>query len=225
MAANRILAVEDDADLRRLLSAGLSQEGFDVRVAGTGREGVQAASTWSPELLILDIGLPDADGRDVCQAIRANGISAPAIFLTARDAVSDRLSGFSAGGDDYLTKPFAFAELVARLRSLQRRVIPTDEEPPGALQLDAATHAVIAGEVTVPLTPTEYRIVGALAARPGEVLRRRQLVEAAWPEGAIVHDNTLDVYLGRLRRKLNALPGGVAIETVHGVGYSLRVPR
>ena len=225
MAANRVLAVEDDADLRRLLSAGLSQEGFDVKVAATGREGVQAASAWNPELLILDIGLPDADGRDVCQAIRANGISAPAIFLTARDAVSDRLSGFSAGGDDYLTKPFAFAELVARLRALQRRVVPSEEDRSGVLQLDAATHAATAGDVTVPLTPTEYRIVGALAAHPGEVLRRRQLVEAGWPDGAIVHDNTLDVYLGRLRRKLNELPGGITIETVHGVGYSLRVPQ
>lgn len=224
MAANRVLAVEDDVDLRRLLSAGLSQEGFDVKVAATGREGVQAASAWNPELLILDIGLPDADGRDVCQAIRANGISAPAIFLTARDAVSDRLSGFSAGGDDYLTKPFAFAELVARLRALQKRVVPSEEDWSGVLQLDAATHAATAGDVTMPLTPTEYRIVGALAARPGEVLRRRQLVEAGWPEGAIVHDNTLDVYLGRLRRKLNELPGGITIETVHGVGYSLRVP-
>src|SRR5204863_9735166 len=129
-----------------------------------------------PGVLILDIGLPDADGRDVCQALRAHGVDSPVLFLTARDALTDRLSGFGAGGDDYLTKPFALAELVYRVRALGRR---TAGRPvvagPGGLRLDPATHAAHHGERSEPLTPTEFRLLAALAARPGEVVRRREL--------------------------------------------------
>jgi two-component system response regulator MprA len=172
---------------------------------------------------VLDIGLPDADGRDVCQALRAHGVEAPVLFLTARGALTDRLSGFGASGDDYLTKPFALAELVLRVRALGRRAAPRAEPGrPGALQLDPATHAVRAGEAGVALTPTEFRLLAALAGRPGEVVRRRELVAAAWPDGAIVHDNTLDAYIGRLRRKLRELGVDEQIATARGVGYALR---
>lgn len=225
MASKRVLAIEDDPHLRRLLREGLSREGFDVDVAGTGGEGVEAATSRPPALLVVDIGLPDADGRDVCQALRARGIDAPVIFLTARDAVVDRLSGFSAGGDDYLTKPFAFPELIARLRALQRRSGGDEKAAAGTLRLDPAGHSAEVGEERVSLTPTEFRLLGALAARPGETLRRRELVAAAWPAGAVVHDNTLDVYVGRLRRKLATLPAAAGIRTAHGVGYALeRLP-
>jgi two-component system response regulator MprA len=143
------------------------------------------------------------------------------LFLTARDALPDRLSGFHAGGDDYLTKPFALAELLVRVHALVRRRTQAPTSSP-ALVLDPAAHAVRHAGRTQRLTPTEFRLLAALASRPGEVVRRVALVAAAWPEGAIVHDNTLDVYLARLRRKLRAVGATAAIETVHGVGYVLR---
>jgi two-component system OmpR family response regulator len=219
---SRLLVVEDDADLRGVLVRGLGEEGFAVTAVGSGREAVRAAAAEAPDLLVVDIGLPDADGRDVCQALRAQGLSAPVLFLTAHDAVPDRLAGFSAGGDDYVTKPFVFAELVARLRALARRSGADAALEVGELRLDPAAHAASSGDRSVSLTPTEFRILGALAGRPGEVVRRRELVRAAWPDGAIVHDNTLDVYVARLRRKLGDLPGAPGIVTAHGVGYRLR---
>jgi two-component system OmpR family response regulator len=156
------------------------------------------------------------------QALRAQGIGAPVIFLTARDALPDRLAGFGAGGDDYLTKPFAFAELVARLRALIRRGGSDLAVEACGLRLDPSTHGASYDGQTVDLTPTEFRILARLCGAPGEAVRRRELVQAAWPHGAIVHDNTLDVYIARLRRKLASLPGAPEIATVHGVGYSLR---
>ena len=224
MSAVRIGLCEDDADLRSVLTRALRAEGFEVRATMTGHEAVQAFSDAPPDLLVLDIGLPDADGRDVCQALRSHGVGAPVVFLTARDALSDRLSGFHAGGDDYLTKPFALAELVVRVRALLRRAGATGApvELADGLRLDPAAHALRAGERSASLTPTEFRIFAALAGRPGTVLRRGELTSAAWPEGAIVHANTLDTYIGRLRRKLAALGSVHGIETVRGVGYALR---
>jgi len=217
----RVGLCEDDADLRSVLARALRDEGFDVRETLTGHEAVEAFTGAPPDVLVLDIGLPDADGRDVCQALRAHGVSAPVIFLTARDAVSDRLAGFSAGGDDYLTKPFALAELVARVHALLKRGGSPDVGGTG-LRLDPAAHAARVDGRTERLTPTEYRLLAALAATPEGVVRRRTLVAAGWPEGAIVHDNTLDAYVARLRRKLASLEAREQIETVRGVGYVLR---
>jgi two-component system OmpR family response regulator len=219
----RVGICEDDAGLRSVLTRALRAEDFDVRAVATGHEAVELFSAAPPDLLVLDIGLPDADGRDVCQALRTHGVAAPVLFLTARDALTDRLSGFHAGGDDYLTKPFAIAELIVRARALLRRSdgqngVTSDTS---GLRLDAATHAVRDGERSAPLTPTEYRLLAALAARPGAVLRRRELIAAAWPDGAIVHDNTLDAYVGRLRRKLRDIGSDEEIATARGVGYSL----
>jgi two-component system OmpR family response regulator len=219
----RVLVIEDDGDLRRLLRRGLEEEGFEVMQASLGKDAVALAEKEPPDLLVVDIGLPDADGRDVTQAIRSRGVDSPVLFLTARDQMVDRLAGFSAGGDDYLTKPFEFAELIARLRALYRRSAGRIQVvEAGDLRLDPAMHAVASGEKTVPLTPTEFRLLGALVGRYGETVRRRELVATGWPDGAIVHDNTLDVYLARLRRKLAELPTEVKIETAHGVGYRLR---
>ncbi|MDX6725651.1 MAG: hypothetical protein QOK49_456 [Baekduia sp.] len=220
MAAHHLIVVEDDAELRSLVTRGLEEEGFTVTAVGDGAAALVAAHD-TVDALVVDVGLPDADGRDVCQALRAQGVSAPVLFLTARDAVTDRLAGFSAGGDDYLTKPFHFDELVARLKALLRRSGADPTTTVGALRLDPTTHAVGSGEREVALTPTEFRVLAALAGRPGEVLRRRELVRAAWPEGAIVHDNTLDQYVARLRRKLRELELELEISTAHGVGYRL----
>ena len=213
---------EDDAELRSVLRRALAAEGFEVLVAQTGHEAVSMFTATPPDILVLDIGLPDADGRDVCQALRGHGIASPVIFLTAHGTLNDRLAGFHAGGDDYLTKPFALAELLVRIRALGRRPPLTEGDGPTGLHLDPATHAVRHGELHSPLTPTEFRLLAALAARPGHVLRRHELTAAAWPDGAIVHDNTLDTYIGRLRRKLRDVRSPESIETVRGVGYTLR---
>jgi two-component system OmpR family response regulator len=222
MTGLSVVVLEDDLELRSLLTRGLREEGFRVISAGTAADVFSVLTGETPDAFIVDIGLPDADGRDVVQALRARGETAPVIFLTAHDALPDRLSGFAAGGDDYLTKPFAFAELVARLRALIRRGGTDLATNVGELRLDPGTHAASCGGETTDLTPTEFRILARLAAKPGDAVRRRQLVEAGWAHGAIVHDNTLDVYIARLRRKLEPLPGAPEIATVHGVGYSLR---
>ena len=223
MAPVRAGICEDDHDLRGVVRDALVREGFDVIVTSTGADAVRSFAADPPEILVLDIGLPDADGRDVCQALRARGVDAPVLFLTARDALTDRLSGFHAGGDDYLAKPFAIAELVIRLQALVRRSGRDGSTPlaDSALVLDPAAHALVDGDLRVSLTPTEFRLLATLAARRGELVRRRELVAAAWPDGAVVHDNTLDAYLARIRRKLRDAGGHGAIETARGVGYML----
>jgi two-component system response regulator MprA len=217
----QVLVVEDDSDLRRLLGRGLAEEGYKLEMTRTGHEALAAAQARPPAMIVLDIGLPDTDGRDLCQALRTRGVMAPVLFLTARDSVADRVSGFGVGGDDYLTKPFEFAELVARLGALARRARVDVAVRAGALRLDPVKHGAEASGRFVPLTPTEFRLLGALGSRAGETVGRRELVTVAWPPGAIVHDNTLDVYIGRLRRKLSELESVTAIRTAHGVGYRL----
>ena len=221
MPPYRLLVVEDDTDLRSLLSRGLGEEGFEVTAVGDAASAM-ARAEHPPDGLVIDIGLPDADGRDLCQALRARGVDAPVLFLTARDAMADRLSGFNAGGDDYVTKPFHLDEVVARLRALLRRSGADASTTVGALRLDPVAHAITGDDGEVSLTPTEFRVLAALAANPGAVVRRRDLVRAAWPDGAIVHDNTLDQYVARLRRKLREVSAHAAIATSHGVGYRLQ---
>jgi two-component system, OmpR family, response regulator len=222
---------EDDDELRGVVRRALEREGFQVVAVATGSEAVGAFAADGFDVLVLDVGLPDADGRDVCQALRAQGVATPVLFLTARDALPDRLSGFHAGGDDYLTKPFALAELLVRVQALVRRGVAGgssssegagDDGAGPVLHLDPSAHAVLHGAARIPLTPTEFRLLAALAARPGEVVRRTTLVSAGWPEGAIVHDNTLDAYLARLRRKLRDAGVEQAIHTRRGLGYELR---
>jgi two-component system response regulator MprA len=215
---------EDDAALRGVLRNALEREDFDVTVTATGSDAVRVFSAAPPDVLVLDIGLPDSDGRDVCRALRARGVDAPVIFLTALDALPDRLSGFHAGGDDYLTKPFALAELAVRVRALSRRGADT---PParrtsdlGEL-LDPAAHA-IHGDPAVSLTPTEYRLLAAVCSADGAVVRRQQLIRAGWPEGAIVSDNTLDAYVSRIRAKLRKAYRTEELVNVRGIGYQLK---
>jgi two-component system response regulator MprA len=221
MKAFQILIVEDDHELRGLILRGLEEEGFAATGAATGHDALARLDANAPDALIVDIGLPDSDGRDLTQAVRARGISAPVLFLTARDSLAERLSGFDAGGDDYLTKPFAFAELLARLNALLRRSGADGTLDAAGLTLDPVAHAVENDGVSQSLTPTEFRLLARLLARPGEAVRRRDLMRAGWPRGAVVRDNTLDAYVARLRRKLRQLPGTPGIETVHGVGYKV----
>jgi two-component system OmpR family response regulator len=217
----RVLVVEDDDELRGLLRRGLDEEGFAVDAVATGAELLVRIESALPDILVVDVGLPDADGRDLCQALRARGLRTPVLFLTARDALVDRIAGFDAGGDDYLAKPFAFVELVARLQALLRRG-GNDVAVEGAgLRVDPVAHTVSAGSVSVPLTPTEFRLLAHLLARPGEAVRRRDLARAGWPRGAIVRENTLDAYVARLRRKLKQLERAPEITTVPSVGYRI----
>jgi DNA-binding response OmpR family regulator len=218
----RVLVVEDDAALRGVVARGLREAGLEVVTAGDGRSALTTVGGEGPgfDVVVLDIGLPDSDGRDVCQALRARGLDVPVLFLTARDQLHDVLAGFAAGGDDHLSKPFHVAELLARLAAMVRRGRP---RPPAAgteLRLDPADHALVGPAGRQPLTPTEYRVLAALMGAPGQVVRRRALVSAGWPHGAIVAENTLDQYVARLRRKLAAAGEPErAIGTVHGVGY------
>jgi two-component system response regulator MprA len=216
----RVLVVEDDLELRAVLLRGLAEEGFEPAGVGSGHELLERVAVEQADLVVLDVGLPDADGRDVCQALRAQGVQTPVLFLTARDALVDRVGGLNVGGDDYLTKPFAFAELVARLRALLRRA-PDTAASAGVLRLDPAAHAALIADERVALTPTEFRLLARLVAGPGEAVRRGDLVRVAWPHGARVSENTLDAYIARLRRKLAPFADAPAITTVHGVGYRL----
>jgi two-component system response regulator MprA len=215
---------EDDDALRGILREALERESFDVSVTTTGGDAVRAFSAKPPDVLILDIGLPDSDGRDVCRALRARGTDVPVIFLTAHDALPDRLSGFHAGGDDYLTKPFALSELSLRVHALIRRGAMT-AKPDVPLELgqvlDPATHS-INGEKPVLLTPTEYRLLAAVCSAQRTVVRRDKLISAGWPDGARASDNTLDAYISRIRSKLREAQRPEELVNVRGVGYRLR---
>lgn len=218
MTAHRVLVVEDDHGVRDVLARGLREEGFNVTTAADGASALRTVESGA-DAVVLDVGLPDSDGRDVCQAMRARGIDVPVLFLTAYDGVTDRLSGFSAGGDDYLVKPFHFAELVARLRVALRRAGSDASVLAADLRLDPVTHDLALAGRSVALSPTEFRIMGRLMADPGAVISRRTLLRTGWPEGAIVTPNTLDQYVAKLRRKLRELDSDRRIGTVRGVGY------
>ncbi|MEU8841678.1 response regulator transcription factor [Streptomyces roseus] len=218
--SRHVLVVEDDHRLRDVLLRGLREEGFETIPAQDGAAALRLAVA-GIDAVVLDVGLPDADGRDVCQALRANGFDRPVIFLTARHHLTDRLSGFSAGGDDYLAKPFHLAELAARLRAAVKRSPPATPAGRGEVVLDAVRHQCTVRGLPVPLTPTEFRILGALLAAAGDLVPRRELVRAGWPEGAQVSDNTLDQYLTRLRRKLREAGSTLTLATSRGVGHRL----
>jgi two-component system response regulator MprA len=222
MTGPRVLIVEDDHELRGVLVRGLQEEGFRTEAFGSGAEFLTRAVRSLPDALVVDIGLPDADGRDLCHALRAQGQQVPVLFLTARDALPDRLSGFRAGGDDYMTKPFAFEELVVRLQALLRRSAADAPLEAAGLVLDPVRRTASVDGASVTLTPTEFRLLACLLAAPSfAVVRRRDLIRAAWPEGAIVHENTLDAYVLRVRRKLRGLPGAPRVATMRSVGYRI----
>ena len=219
-----VLVVEDDSALRDAVARGLREGGFTVTTAADGT-GALAAAGPGPDapfaVVVLDIGLPDSDGRDVCQALRSRGMDVPVLFLTARDQLHDVLAGFAAGGDDHMPKPFHVSELLARVAAMVRRGQPRAATVPTGLHLDPADHALSGPDGRQSLTPTEFRLLAKLVASPAETVRRRDLVRTAWPHGAFVRDNTLDAYVARLRRKLAPFPEAPKIGTVHGVGYVL----
>ena len=219
----RILLIEDDPKAARLLAKGLREEGFVVDVAATGEGGEDRAAVDEYDAIVLDWLLPDKDGLAVCRALRAREVSTPILMLTARDSVADRVSGLSTGADDYLTKPFAFAEVLARIKALLRRSRVT--QPPvlkvGDLTLDPARRRAARGGVPITLTPKEYAILEVLMRSSGELVSRTRLTERVWDEASEVLDNLVDVHVSHLRKKLERGGGSPLIQTVRGLGYRL----
>jgi two-component system OmpR family response regulator len=220
----RILVVEDDAKLAGLLQRGLTEEGHATDVVPSGDEALWRAQAVPYDAVVLDVMLPGVDGFEVCRRLRAAEVWSPVLMLTARDAVDDRVEGLDAGADDYLPKPFAFDELLARLRALARR--GAVERPAvlevGDLRLDPATRGVRRGEVAVDLSAKEYALLETFMRRPGQVLSRLDLLEHAWDYAYENRSNVVDVYVRYLRGKIDRPFGRVSLETVRGAGYRLR---
>ncbi len=220
----RILVVEDELKMAGLIQRGLSEEGHAADVARTGADAVWMAQAVTYDAIVLDLMLPGLDGVTVCRRWREAGVWTPVLMLTARDSVEDRVSGLDAGADDYLTKPFSFAELLARLRALVRR--GATERPAtlevGDLHLDPATRRVWRAETEISLSAKEFALLEVFMRRPGEVLSRLQLLERAWDYAYENRSNVVDVYVRYLREKIDRPFGCDSIETVRGVGYRLR---
>ena len=219
-----MLVVEDEVKMSGLLQRGLTEEGHAADVALTGDDALWMAAAVDYDAIVLDVMLPGRDGFQVCRELRERGIWTPVLLLTARTAVPDRVAGLDAGADDYLPKPFAFAELLARLRALARRGAP--ERPVvlevGSLRLDPAARRVWRGEVEIQLSPKEFALLETFMRRPGRVLSRYQLLERAWDIGYESRSNVVDVYVRYLREKVDRPFGVAQLETVRGAGYRLR---
>jgi two-component system OmpR family response regulator len=220
----RVLIVEDQPKLAALLARGLREEGHAADVAGRGEDALWMALAAPYDAIVLDIMLPGIDGLETCRELRRQEVWTPVLMLTARDAVGDRVTGLDAGGDDYLTKPFSFDELLARLRALTRRVPaqrPVTVEV-GDLRLDPAAHRAWRGETELELSAKEFALLELLMRRPGSVLTRGQLLEGAWDMSYERRSNVVDVYIRYLREKIDRPFGSDTIETVRGVGYRLK---
>ena len=225
----RVLVVDDDPAVRDSLARTLRFEGHEVETAADGREALSAVAAREPDALILDVSMPVMDGLQTCQQLRADGTLVPVLMLTARDSVGDRVAGLDAGADDYLVKPFALQELLARLRSLMRRSMITASAPAGAgdlrfadVRMDVGTREVRRGERPLRLTRTEFRILEAFLRHPRQVLTRANLFEQVWGYDFGETSNSIHVYLGYLRRKLEAEGETRLLWTVRGVGFVLR---
>jgi two-component system OmpR family response regulator len=220
----RVLIVEDESKLAQLLRRGLSKEGMAVDVVGDGEEAVPRAEATTYDAIILDVMLPGIDGFEVCRRLREAEVWSPILMLTARDSVSDRVAGLDRGADDYLTKPFSYAELLARLRALVRRggsERPTELEL-GSLRLDPATKRAWRGEAEIELSAKEFSLLETFMRRPGQVLTRFELLEHAWDYEYENRSNVVDSYVRFLRRKIDKPFGVASIETVRGSGYRMR---
>jgi two-component system OmpR family response regulator len=219
-----VLVVEDDLRMAAALRRGLQSEGMVVDVATRGGDAIWMARATDFDAMVLDVMLPDLDGFETCRRLRGDGVWLPVIMLTARDAVADRVRGLDAGADDYLTKPFSLAELLARLRALARR--DPMERPTvlqvGTLRLDPAIRQVWRGEEEIQLSAREFALLEAFMRRPGQPLSRLQLLEAAWDYGYENRSNVVEVYIRYLREKIDRPFGVESLQTVRGFGYRLR---
>ncbi len=222
----RLLIVEDEKKTAAYLRKGLSENGYVVDVANEGRDGLALALRGAYDLMILDVNLPGKDGWSILEEARQAGIKTPVLFLTARDMVADRVKGFELGADDYLLKPFAFSELLARLKSLARR---GQERRPEALRLgdlrvDLLAHSAYRGAKRLDLSPKDFALLSLLLRRQGEVCSRALILEQVWDMNFDTETNVVDVAVRRLRSKLDVAPASPLIHTVRGAGYVLRLP-
>ena len=224
----RLLVVDDDRGLRDVLRRALTLSGYEIRLAESGSEALAEVASGVPDAIVLDIGLPDIDGLEVCRLLRREGNRVPILMLTARDAVSDRIDGLDAGADDYLVKPFDIDELKARIRALLRRGGGEGDVDGGLsfgeLRLDPARHGVIVQGTFVELTRTEYQLLELLMLNPRRVLPHTLIYDRVWGYDFGPTSNALRVYVGYLRRKLEDAGARPLIHTVRGVGYALREP-
>jgi len=220
----RILVVEDELRMASLIRRGLTQEGLPADVAASGEDALWMSGAHDYDVIVLDVMLPGIDGFETCRRLRTNGVWAPVLMLTARDSLEDRVRGLDTGADDYLVKPFAFAELLARLRALARR--GENERPNvfevGDLRLDPASREVRRGTHAIDLSAKEFALLETFMRRPGQVLSRLHLLEHAWDFAYENRSNIVDVYIRRLRRKIDEPFARRSLETVRGAGYRLR---
>jgi two-component system, OmpR family, response regulator len=220
----RVLVVEDGVKMASLIRRGLVEEGHAADVAGNGEDALWMAEAHRYDAIVLDVMLPGLSGFETCRQLRNAGIWSPVLMLTARDAVDDRVAGLDAGADDYLTKPFSFAELLARLRALARRggVERPTELTVGDLRLSPASRRTWRGDTEISLSPKEFALLETFMRRQGQVLSRLQLLEHAWDFAYENRSNVIDVYVRYLREKIDRPFGRASIETVRGAGYRLR---
>jgi len=221
---HRLLVIEDEAKLLESLRRGLAQEGYAVVAAATGEEGYYLATTQDVDAVVLDLMLPGRDGMQVLRDLRSGGFAAPILILTARDTVDDRVAGLDAGADDYLVKPFAFAELLARLRALLRRDVGGREFHFRAadLELDLVARRVVRAGIEIELTPREFQLLEFLMRHRDAVVTREMIARDVWHEPAGALTNVIDVYVNQLRKKIERPELEQLIHTVRGVGYALR---
>ncbi len=227
-AGHRILVVDDEPNILDVVSMALRYQGFEVASAATGQEAIAQVASFRPDLMVLDVMLPDMEGFDVAERLGAQRAGVPIVFLTARDATPDKIRGLSAGGDDYVTKPFSLEELVARIRAILRRTGMSEPESRrlafADLAMDEDTREVTRGSSLIELTATEYRLLRYFLLHPRNVLTRGQLLDNVWEYDFGGDGRVLETYVSYLRKKLDA-HGEPLIHTVRGVGYSLRMPR
>ena len=222
----RVLVVDDEANLTELLSMALRYEGWEVQAAGTGLKAVRAAKEFQPDAVVLDMMLPDFDGLEVMRRMRADNSTVPVLFLTAKDAVEDRVAGLTAGGDDYVTKPFSLEEVVARLRALMRRTVVVADEASsllavGNLTMDEDSHEVTRAGTQISLTATEFELLRYLMRNPKRVLSKAQILDRVWNYDFGGQANVVELYISYLRKKIDAGREPM-IHTMRGVGYVLK---
>ena len=226
VATQRVLVVDDEKSISELITTSLRFVGFDVRTAASGQEALRVAEEFKPQAMVLDVMLPDLNGFEVCEKIRNEGQDIGVLFLTAKDAVEDKVYGLTRGGDDYMTKPFSLEELVARLKSILRRTgaveTSSDEEKIrfADLELDEATHEVRRAGNLIDLSPTEFNLLVILMQNPGRVLTKEKLLDVVWGLDFETSTNVVDTYISYLRKKLHK-DGFEGIKTVRGVGFKL----
>jgi DNA-binding response OmpR family regulator len=220
----KLLIVEDEARMADLLRKGLTEEGHNAMCAFDGAEGLEMAKAYEFDIIILDVMMPKLSGYELAKRLRAEKIRTPILMLTAKDAVPDIVRGLDLGADDYMTKPFSFDELVARLRAVKRRALAAEEThlTVGDLTIDPASREVSRGDVHISLTRTEYNLLERLMYRAGKVVSRRSLIEAVWGFDREIEENTLDAFMHLLRGKIDSAGRGKLIHTVRGVGYMIR---